>query len=176
MSLQFLSNPMDFNMGFDLKTTFYDFLYGSNLQPPHGRWVVWQKVRKDSEGKPIIAEQAYKYTEEGSGYNAPGITRTGYLCDEELIRAYMSPAGRRLIMDEVPSPMGNFQNERMLFYTSHLHSLKQHDIICTLKVDEFGKPVNPVTVETQYIVTLPVPRTLYNGREEYFTTITEQQK
>ena len=160
----------------DLRTAFHNTIYGTDTELPRGRLVVIQRLVRDKNGDPIKSPSAYKTTGEGQNANRGyATTRTGYLCNEVMIRALVKPAGR-LVMDEIGAPMGEFATDRVVFYTSYKHPLNNHDVAILPVIDDDGNIVNPVTIAKEYNLTVPYDRTLDSGRVEFHVCIGEVQK
>ena len=169
----FIEDARPIAAGFDIKKRVTDFLNGKEGQPARGRWIVFQKVRRDEKGDPVKSPFTYKITEE-TNHTSRGTatTRQGFLCDEFLIRAFVVPSGR-LVMDEVNSAIGMLATNRVIVMTEAQNSMRQHDVAILIKTDDNGNPINPVQIEKEYLVTVPYEKHLYNGRNEYNMVIAE---
>jgi hypothetical protein len=155
----------------------HNTLYGTEKEMPRGRWLVWQKLKRDSEGQAIKSPFVYKITEEGK-YRDRGYatTRTGYLCDEYLIRGFITPPSTRLALDETQAPVGVMPNNRVIIWTSYKDAIHANDIIILPKIDTDGNLINPVAIDMEYMITMVYNKTLDNGRLEFFQAVGEIQK
>jgi len=160
--------------GIDMKKALTELLYGNGQQIPRGQYVVHQSLQRDSDGLPVTSEYAYKLSQEGRDENRGAITtRTGFLCSESLIRVFIFPSGRSVV-DEIGTVMGRTGEDRAVIFSDV--NLRKHDTIITLVLDENGVPVNPVTSDQEFIVTIPYPKKLDFGRNEFYVSIAEIQK
>jgi len=160
----------------DLRTTFHEMLYGNDLERPRGTIVVLQKIVRDTDGMPIKSPYTYKVTGEGKHEDrGPNTTRTGYLCDESLIRTQFRPASR-MIMDEKTSEFGKQVPTRDVCFFSYKDPIKEQDVIIFVNTDDDGNPTSPVTVESEVTITKVYPKRADNGRIEYYAALVEDQK
>lgn len=166
--------PVDF----DIRESIHNTIHGSKNESPKGRWVVVQNLRRNANGDPIKSPFAFYNSQEGNHrlQDNASTTRTGYLCDEHWLRTIIIPSGR-FALDEVQAPIGNLETNRIVFLVSGLdeHYPKQHDLIITPKIDIDGNILSPVTPDVIYVATLLYPKTLDNGRVEYYVIIAEKQ-
>lgn len=165
--------PVDF----DIRESIHNTLYGSVKESPKGQWAVFQKVKRDEKNLPIKSSFTFQISEEGKhNNNAPGTTRTGYLCDEYWVRVMLRPAGR-FIADEVTNPTGSIGTNRIVILMSgkEEHIPEEHDFIIMPKTDSEGNVLSPVTPYESWKITVPYHKALDNGRIEYHALIAEIQ-
>lgn len=177
MSYGFTKYTEDFPIGldYDIKTSVYTTLYGSAGESAKGEWLILQKLVRDEKGDPIRGT-VYKNTQEGSNENrGPGTTRTGYLCNEVWVRGLIIPSGR-FALNEVTSPVGALETNRIVIITAAQDKVKQHDVFIIPVRDDDDKIATPIAIDREYNATLVYPKRLDNGRLEYHLTICEDQK
>jgi len=177
MSYGFTNYTEDFPIGldYDIKTSVYHTLYGSDGESAKGEWIILQRLVRDDNGEPIRGT-VYKNTQEGSNSNrGPATTRTGYICNEVWIRGLIIPSGR-FALNEVTSPIGALETNRVVIITAAQDKILQHDVMILPARDEDDNIASPVTIESEYNATLVYPKRLDNGRLEYHLTICENQK
>lgn len=151
------------------------FIYGSNTEPPRGEWVVLQRVKKDADGNPIKSPYAYKLTGEAKGSDhGPNTTRTGYLCEEFLVRAYPKPATRKREGEEL-GDVGKLAFMKRLFIFSYKDKPSRHDVLCTLKLNDDGSLINPVTADEEMVLAQVFPQRLEDGSIQFYEAIAEKQ-
>ena len=170
------TSNFDIHTDVDLRTGVHDILYGTPIERPRGVLVVLQRLKKDSFGNAIRSPYTYKLTGEGKADDrGPATTRTGFYCDEFLIRVLYQPASR-MIMDELTTQTGVQPVTRDLVFVSAFDSVSEHDCIVFINLDDQGNVINPVTKTKEVIVTKVYPKNLDGGRIEYYACIVEEQK
>lgn len=153
-----------------------DILYGTPTEKPRGTWAVLQSLKRDSNGEPIKSDYVYKLTGEGvNSGRGPGTTRTGYLCDEKLVRTYYRPASR-MIMDELTSAVGVFAPTRDVCYFANIDPIYEHDVIVFIELDADGSIINPVKAIKELNVVRVYDKRLDNGLVQYYACVVEDQK
>ncbi len=170
------TNTFDIPTDIDLRQTVHDILYGTSTERPRGVLVVLQRLKKDASGNVLKSPYTYKLTGEGKADDrGPATTRTGFYCDESLIRILYQPASR-MIMDELTTQTGVQPVTRDLVFVSALDPISEHDCIVFINLDDQGNVINPVTKTKEVIVTKVYPKNLDGGRIEYYACIVEEQK
>jgi hypothetical protein len=162
-------------VGPDLALNIHYDIYGDAENPGIGAYIVWQKLVRDVDLNPIKSPYVYKNTLEGMKNGHPSTTRTGFLCNEFLIRAIVRPSGR-LIMDDLGSAPALFENNRVVFITSPQDPVRQGDVFLVLEVDDNGEPIKPLKSFKEFILTVSYPKYLHNGKIMFYTIIAEVQK
>lgn len=177
MSYGFGKYTENFPIGldYDIKTSVYATLYGSDGESAKGEWLILQRLLRDDNGDPIRGT-VYKNTQEGKDANrGPSTTRTGYLCNEVWIRGLIIPSGR-FALNEVTSPVGALETNRVVIITAAQDKIVQHDAIIIPRRNDDDNIATPIAIEREYNATLVYPKRLDNGRLEYHLTICEDQK
>ena len=176
MQYSFNEVPLDISKDISVRANVDAIIYGTKDEAPRGIFAVLQTVLRDEKGSPIKSPFTYKLTGEGKNDNrGPHTTRTGYLCNEKLIRAIYKPA-TLMRADATMSAIGMVAPEKDIFILSWRDEIKAQDVIVLIKTDDNGNIINPVTIEKEFIVSLVYPKKLDNGRVEFYTCIIEDQK
>lgn len=167
---------VDIDTDISIRANVDAIIYGTNGEQPRGIFAVLQSVLRDDNNSPITSPFTYKSTGEGKdGNRGPNTTRTGYLCNEKLIRTIYRPASL-LRNDESMSDMGVFAPDRDIFYLSSKDEIYEQDVIVLINTDEDGNIINPVTAIEEYTVTQVYPKRLDTGRIEYYVCLIEDQR
>jgi hypothetical protein len=171
------ATEVDFDI--DLRAHFHAIIYGSDSERPRGQWVVIQKLLRDEKGEPIKSPYRFKVTDEGKHKErGPSTTRTGFLCNEVLVRSMFRPA-QRMIADEQSAEIGNLAPTRDVFYFAFEDKtvdIKEKDVVITIDIDEFGNIINPVKAIHEYNIVKRHNKCSDGGRVEYIATIVEDQR
>lgn len=159
------------NADADVRDIVDTMIYGNNKECPRGEIVVLQNIVRNSDGLPVKSPYSYLVSGEASFKNrGSNTTRTGYLCNEKLIRVKKKTYGR---IGGALSIMGENSNNRLVFYLSYKDEIRTNDAIILPKLNEDGSILQPVEIETEYDIVMVHKITSDNGRLEYYQAIGE---
>lgn len=149
----------DIDVDIDLRKEFNDWIEGTDKSKRIGSYCVLQSIVLDENGVQKRSPYANKYTGEVKlTQRFPNTTVTGYLCNERIIKAYITSFQPRLYATlETAEPGLDNESKYLVFIEADKDiDIKSGDVIVTIKLDENGNIINPVEPVTDYVV-LEVP-------------------
>ena len=114
----------------NLQNEMESFIFGSGTEAPKGRDLVYRRIRKDSNGKPIECECVSSTTKESDKDTyCPYCLGSKYYWDEEFVSSYWHRPGN---------------SDNLVFYFSHNVAPKTIDELITVKLDDDGNTIAPI--------------------------------
>ena len=130
-----------FEKNLNLQTEMDRFMFGSDVEAPKGRDVIYRRIRLDSNNNPIKCVCVSNITDEADKDTyCPFCLGSKYYWDEEFVKAYWHRPGA---------------DDNLVFYFNHDVAPSGLDELITVKFDDDGNTITPIERVSIYNI-LPV--------------------
>lgn len=167
------------NTEIDIRSELDRLLNGDPNLPymiPHGQWVILRKLKRDELGKPIKSSEVDPITKEPDMiYKSDNVTKTGYLYDDHLTKAYLMDIRLSSLTEEQTKP-GIVNDNLRVGYFDYKSRPEKHDIVLVPYVNDDGEIITPLQIRFEFYISTVLPAVSDGSRLEFLRCILETQR
>lgn len=168
------------NLDISIRDEVITVLDGTSSEFSRGRWLIFRRILRDSNDKPINCMQCKK-----KGYHAAQANQVcdrcfgvGYLWEESWIKVFQwsgVQGGSRKSGDRELVDAGNLDYNTNVFYVKYNVFPRPGDKIIEVHTDGEGNTIQPYVRRFSWNITSVVEHYLDGGRIEYFRVLANRE-